>query len=241
MTDVPWINLEDIDGSDIDDEYGDMIVQQKLLINNTQALERITEDFKLTEDEEPIYTSSQPLKISDVFDDIEREEAFYNQALEAVVQLKDTFTYGVPEKFIAPMLKDDKHMEEVRQRLIEEAKDGDEDALHRLHVFSKELKKNKQTETERLKLLKRKRKEGTEIQLEDEFNVDLDEAERLAAATSKRSKEERPPKQYTKDTKNEKYALGSKQKGKVTKVTKVKKSGKKSYRLGKQKRQALRR
>lgn len=46
------------------------------------------------------------------------------------------------------------------------------------------------------------RKDGAEVTLDDEFNVDLDEAERLAAATStSKSNEDRPAKNYTRDTK----------------------------------------
>jgi rRNA-processing protein EBP2 len=40
------------------------------------------------------------------------------------------------------------------------------------------------------------------VTLDDEFNVDLDEAERLAAATStSKSKDDRPAKNYDRDTK----------------------------------------
>lgn len=46
------------------------------------------------------------------------------------------------------------------------------------------------------------KKDGAEVTLDDEFNVDLDEAERLAAATStSKSKNDRPAKNYTRDTK----------------------------------------
>lgn len=33
-----WINLEDLEESDIDDEYGDMVVEQRLLVNNEVRL-----------------------------------------------------------------------------------------------------------------------------------------------------------------------------------------------------------
>jgi rRNA-processing protein EBP2 len=29
-----WIRLEDLEEDDIDDEYGDMVIQQKILVNN---------------------------------------------------------------------------------------------------------------------------------------------------------------------------------------------------------------
>jgi rRNA-processing protein EBP2 len=103
-------------------------------------------------------TSNEPLKVADVFDDLLREEAFYNQALEAAkigreLAKEEGIPFLRPENFIAPMLKDDKQMDAVRKRLLEEAKDGDEDALRRLHIFNKEQKKIKTNERE--KLLKR--------------------------------------------------------------------------------------
>lgn len=29
-----WYNLEDLEAEDIDDEYGDMVIEQRLLVNN---------------------------------------------------------------------------------------------------------------------------------------------------------------------------------------------------------------
>jgi rRNA-processing protein EBP2 len=169
-----------------------------------------------------VVTATEHTKVNDVYDDLEREEAFYKQALEAAYIGRDrTLEAGAPffrpENFIAPMLKDDKQMEAVRQRLISEAKDGDEDALRRLQIFSKEQKKIKINERAKLLLRSKfwiimhyffidahiiERKDGAEVTLDDEFNVDLDEAERLAAATSTtKSKDDRPAKNYTRDTK----------------------------------------
>ncbi|GAA5801240.1 hypothetical protein HPULCUR_006685 [Helicostylum pulchrum] len=248
-----WYLLEDLEAEDIDDEFGDMVIEQRLLVNNVDALERITDDIKYPEDvpfiETMAVTSKEPTKVNDVFDDLEREEAFYQQALEAAyigrdLTLKAGAVFFRPENFIAPMLKDDKQMEAVRQRLISEAKDGDEDALRRLHIFNKEQKKAKTNE--RAKLLLRKRKDGAEVTLDDEFNVDLDEAERLAAATStSKSKDDRPAKNYTKDTKNEKYSLSSSRKKETAGANPAKKGmsiKKKSgiKRPGKAKRQASR-
>ncbi|KAI8076487.1 eukaryotic rRNA processing [Gilbertella persicaria] len=205
MEEPEWVRLEDLDEEDIDDEYGDMVIEQRLLVNNEDALERITDDIKLDLPwmESLTVTSTKPIQVADVFDDLLREEAFYQQALEAAYlgrerTLKEGAAFFKPDNFIAPMLKDDKQMEMVRQRLLEEAKDGDEEALRRLHIFNKEQKKQKTNE--RAKLLLRKKKDGAEIKLDDEFNIDLEEAERLAAATNP-NKEDRPAKNYTRDTK----------------------------------------
>lgn len=105
-----------------------------------------------------VVTSKEPVHVEDVFDDLAREDAFYKQALEAAyigrqLTLEAGHAFFRPDNFIAPMLKDDKQMEAVRQRLIAEAKDGDEEALRRLHIFNKEQKKQKTNE--RAKLLSR--------------------------------------------------------------------------------------
>ncbi|KAL7320522.1 hypothetical protein PS15m_000407 [Mucor circinelloides] len=247
-----WIRLEDLEEEDIDDEFGDMVIQQKLLVNNEDALERITEDIKLNDMpwvETLTVTSKEPIQVADVFDDLLREEAFYKQALEAALVGKKLAeeagaAFFRPDNFIAPMLKDDKQMEAVRQRLIAEAKDGDEDALRRLHIFNKEQKKAKTNE--RAKLLQRKRKDGAEVTLDDEFNVDLEEAERLAAATNTgKSSDDRPAKNYDRDSKDAKYSLGKRKKGAQTNANPAKKGmslSKKSSlkRPGKAKRQMMR-
>ncbi|KAI8645234.1 eukaryotic rRNA processing [Parasitella parasitica] len=247
-----WIRLEDLDEDDIDDEYGDMVIEQRILVNNEDALERITDDIRLKNMpwiETLTVTSEEPVQVADVYDDLLREEAFYKQALNAaLVGRKLAEEAGVaffrPENFIAPMLKDDKQMEAVRQRLIAEAKDGDEDALRRLQIFNKEQKKAKSNE--RIKLLSRKRKDGAEVTLDDEFNVDLEEAERLAAATNNgKSRDDRPAKNYDRDSKDAKYSLGKRKKGTNTIANPAKKGmslDKKSSvkRPGKAKRQMMR-
>ncbi|CAO3703544.1 unnamed protein product [Rhizopus stolonifer] len=62
-----WVRLEDLDPEDIDDEFGDMIIEQRLQVNNTDALERITDDIKLNNlpwIETLTVTSSQPLNVT---------------------------------------------------------------------------------------------------------------------------------------------------------------------------------
>lgn len=123
-------------------------------------MERITDDIKLHDMpwvETLTVTSKEPIQVADVYDDLLREEAFYKQALEAAIIGKQLAqeagaAFFRPDNFIAPMLKDDKQMEAVRQRLIAEAKDGDEDALRRLHIFNKEQKKAKTNERAKLLL-----------------------------------------------------------------------------------------
>lgn len=131
-------------------------------------MERIADDLKLPEDLPWIETltvvSKECINVPDVFDDLKREEAFYNQALEAVHIAREKImeadaTFSVPENFIAPMLKDDQHMEEVYQKLVEEAKDGNEEALYRLHAFEKQRKKASRVD-EKQKMLSRSKSKG---------------------------------------------------------------------------------
>ncbi|KAG1046460.1 hypothetical protein G6F46_005633 [Rhizopus delemar] len=212
-----WYRLEDLDPEDIDDEFGDMIIEQRLQVNNEDALERIADDLKLPEDLPWIETltvvSKECINVPDVFDDLKREEAFYNQALEAVHIAREKImeadaTFSVPENFIAPMLKDDQHMEEVYQKLVEEAKDGNEEALYRLHAFEKQRKKASRVD-EKQKMLSRKRKEGkedTELK-EDDFELEMEGLEDSTERTGK-NKSNVPRKQYTRDARDAKYSLG---------------------------------
>lgn len=112
-------------------------------------------------------TSSQPLNVIDVFDDIKREEAFYNQALEAVQLAKEQNpdAFKVPENFIAPMLKDDEHMKQVYQKLVAEAKEGNEEAVYRLQAFEKQRKKAARVD-EKQKMLSRSKLIETIVSVE---------------------------------------------------------------------------
>ncbi|KAI8987353.1 eukaryotic rRNA processing [Mycotypha africana] len=247
---VEWVRYEDVDPEDIDDEYGDMVIEQKLLVNNEDALVRIKDDLKMRDLEwidMLTVTSAEPIKVADAFDDLSREDAFYKQALEAAyvgrsLALQAETSFLKPDDFIAPMLKNDEQMEAVRQRLVAEAKDGNEEALRRLHQFNKEQKKAQANE--RAKILKRKKKEGSEVKLDDDFTLDLEEAERIAAEGL--PKGERPFKLYDRESRAEKYALG-KRKNAASALNPArkgmsinKKSSLKKNRPGKSKRQKLR-
>ncbi|KAI9323522.1 hypothetical protein BX666DRAFT_1873538 [Dichotomocladium elegans] len=94
------ISLEDLGESDIDDEDGDMVLEQHLTVYNKAALERLLDDFKLT-DLEPLdvisVTTDKPVEIKDVYDDLSREEAFFNQALAAARHVRQqTEELGLP-------------------------------------------------------------------------------------------------------------------------------------------------
>ncbi|KAI8375944.1 eukaryotic rRNA processing, partial [Radiomyces spectabilis] len=136
---------------------------------------RITEDFKLKNlpwIETMTLTSSEPIVLADVHDDMARELAFYQQALEAAKIARDRFKeadvpFSRPDDYFAEMLKSDEHMAKVRQRLLDEdAKlKASEDAKRQreLKKFGKKVQVEKQLERqkqkadmlEKIKLLKR--------------------------------------------------------------------------------------
>ncbi|KAI9266040.1 eukaryotic rRNA processing [Sporodiniella umbellata] len=224
-----WVRLEDLDPEQIDDEFGDMIIEQRLLVNNTDALERITDDIRLDDlpwDETLTVTSEKPLAIMDAFDDLKREEAFYNQALEAIRQAKEQHPdiFSIPENFAAPMLKDDEYMKQVYQKLVTEAKEGNEEAAYRLQAFEKQRKKAARM-NEHQKMLSRKRKEmKEEREARDQFNEEdydvdaepqIDEPEPVGKNKKKNMKNAKKPRiKYTKEARDQKYGLGSRARAK---------------------------
>lgn len=68
-------------------------------------------------------TAPEPLGVEDAEDDLQRELAFYNQALSAVKSAQTRLTklgvpYLRPDDYFAEMLKSDAHMSKVKARLI---------------------------------------------------------------------------------------------------------------------------
>jgi rRNA-processing protein EBP2 len=85
---------------------------------------RITDGFKLKDlpwIETMTVTSSKPIEV-DVEDDMARELAFYQQALEAVqigreLVKKAGVDFARPEDYYAEMLKSDEHMAKVKKEV----------------------------------------------------------------------------------------------------------------------------
>ncbi|KAI9008811.1 eukaryotic rRNA processing protein EBP2-domain-containing protein [Phycomyces nitens] len=172
------ISLEDLNESDIDDDDGDILIEQHITVNNEAALKRIVENVRekdLPFSETLVVTSEEPLDLYDVHDDLARENAFYNQALAAVkVGMKEYekagLTFLCPATFHAPMLKSDAHMLAAHKRELEEAaakKDSlNEQRQRELLMLQKQVKaeeqqllKKKSALVEKDKLLKRSRAE----------------------------------------------------------------------------------
>lgn len=125
--DIPMSDLEDLE----DDEKEDLIPHQRLTINNTvaltAALKRIALPIsKMTFSEHQSVTTSAPVEIADVSDDLNRELAFYAQSLSAVQEArKQLKAEGVPftrpTDYFAEMVKADEHMAKIKAKLIDEA------------------------------------------------------------------------------------------------------------------------
>jgi rRNA-processing protein EBP2 len=128
-------DAEDIPLSDIEslasEDKGDIIPHQRLTINNTAALtaalNRIQLPYsKLAFSEHQSVTTTEPVEITDVEDDLNRELAFYKQCLSAVKDArsrlkKEGVSFSRPADYFAEMVKSDEHMGKIKQKLIDEA------------------------------------------------------------------------------------------------------------------------
>ncbi|CAO3571633.1 unnamed protein product [Mortierella alpina] len=195
------LTLEDLEGSDADmlsaDEDGpiDILTKQKVTINNEPALKRLREQIALPTDipwsETQSITSTQAVDVADPDDDLNREVAFYNQALEAAVLGRDRIkkeggVFERPGDYFAEMIKTDDHMAKIRQRLLDENASIQASerakAQRELKKFGKKVQTEKRLEREKSKAdaldkitaLKKKR-QGNEntTNADDDFNVAL--------------------------------------------------------------------
>ncbi|KAI8147954.1 hypothetical protein BJV82DRAFT_653895 [Fennellomyces sp. T-0311] len=197
--------LEDLDDSDIDDDDGDLITEQHITVYNKDALLRIRQDFELDQEdlapfESLSVTSAEPIKIVDVFDDLSREQAFYDQALEAArIVLQQTKEHDAP--FLPPLSGDYMTLRDARQsRNTAAAKRS----IKKIKA-DKEMEETEQM-IDRAKLLSRKRKDrGNEMEGfmlgEDYMDDDDDEEEKAIKkwkANSPNMKLKRKPSQYGK-------------------------------------------
>ncbi|KAF8651957.1 hypothetical protein AX16_004600 [Volvariella volvacea WC 439] len=197
---IPLDEAEDVDA--------DALPRRKVVTDNKMALERIRETIQLdpslpwTE----ILAMTYPHKIEvDVNDDLNRELAFYKQALHSANQARllasqHNLPFTRPSDFFAEMVKSDAHMERIRQRLLDESaslkrseekrkeregkKYGKQVQIEKI----KERERSKKEFEERVKGLKRKRKDVLNSQggADDDFDVAVEDA--ISDRPSKRSK-----------------------------------------------------
>src|ERR1700694_5486675 len=118
------IPLSDID-LDVDDEDGDIVPYIKLHKDNHAALTQALSTFALPIPSLPFQThqsvtAAETVSI-DINDNLQRELAFYKQAVDAAVEaranlLSEGVPFSRPSDYFAEMVKDDEHMEKVSLR-----------------------------------------------------------------------------------------------------------------------------
>ncbi|GAO45855.1 Ebp2-domain-containing protein [Saitoella complicata NRRL Y-17804] len=229
---------EDVALSDIEslaDEDADFVPYQRLTIDNHAALNAATARITQAIDSLPFVehqqiTTAEPVTIEDVNDDLNRELAFYKQALDAAKEGRTKITaegapFSRPDDYFAEMMKTDEHMEKVKEKLIAEAtaKKASAEAKRQrdLKKFGKQVQvaklqerqKEKKDTLEKIKGLKRKRADGEDLTTNDDFEVALEKAEKKGGAGKageKRQRTSTPASRGKRDSKNEKFGHGGK-------------------------------
>ncbi|KAK9468537.1 eukaryotic rRNA processing protein EBP2-domain-containing protein [Lipomyces arxii] len=129
LSDLPSDSDEDDDNENSRD--ADIVPYQRLTINNTKALTSSLASIALpvssyTFSEHMAVTSDEPTTVADANDDLNRELAFYNQALAAVSKgrsalKKENVPFSRPEDFFAEMVKSDVHMDKLARHYAAES------------------------------------------------------------------------------------------------------------------------
>ncbi|KAL1926974.1 hypothetical protein VTP01DRAFT_5304 [Rhizomucor pusillus] len=208
---------------------------ERVKANDKDKMLRILEEFKLKKlpwIETMSVTSSEPISVEDPNDDMKRELAFYQQALEAAkIGREKVLEAGVPftrpDDYFAEMIKSDEHMAKIRTRLMNEAArvKASEDAKKQRHnkKFGKKLQLEKERERqkqkaetlEKIKQLKRKRKEGNngDLTVNDDFDIALEKASGKPSKEKKSAqKSGKPEKSKKRQLKDAKYGMGGRKK-----------------------------
>ena len=127
-------NDEGIPLSDIEslasEEKADILPHQRLTINNTTALTKAYKSISLPYPTLPFsahqrLTTTQPVSIADVNDDLTRELAFYKQCLDAANEgrallHKEGVRFTRPNDYFAEMVKSDEHMGKIKQKMTDD-------------------------------------------------------------------------------------------------------------------------
>ncbi|KJA23240.1 hypothetical protein HYPSUDRAFT_66455 [Hypholoma sublateritium FD-334 SS-4] len=178
----------------------DFVPRQKVVIDDKIALDQIRESIKL----DPSLPWTETLVLSypqtidvDVDDDLNRELAFYKQALHGANEARTkaaklNFPFTRPSDYFAEMIKSDSHMERIRIRLLDETagikksenkrkeREGKKFGKQVQVEKIKEREKSKKEMEERLKGLKRKRKDVLDNPQAtgggDDFDIQVEDA-----------------------------------------------------------------
>ncbi|EIW74651.1 eukaryotic rRNA processing [Coniophora puteana RWD-64-598 SS2] len=218
------VALDELEDAELD---ADAVPQQKVEIDDKIALERIRESIQL----DPSLSWTETLVVSypetievDVDDDLNRELAFYKQALHSAnaaraLAAKHSFPFTRPNDYFAEMVKSDAHMERIRQRLLDEGagiKRSEEKRRERegkkfgKQVQQEKLKERQQSKKDmedRLKNLKRKRKGALDNAEADADGFDVAVEDAIADRPSKQSRG-RGGKKVSREGRDHKFGFG---------------------------------
>lgn len=187
------IALSDLES---DQDAADIVPVARETINNVTALNaaynRIALDLPPQFSLHQTLTTSSPIDIPDINDDLARELEFYKQGLQHCQEAKmlidkEGAAWARPSDYFAEMVKTDDHMERIRKELVTEATSAkasaDAKRQRELKKFGKQVQINKTLEraqqkkdtTDKLKALKRKRG-ASDLDGKEDFDVALEEA-----------------------------------------------------------------
>ncbi|OMH82956.1 rRNA-processing protein EBP2 [Zancudomyces culisetae] len=241
------VTQEDINGSDdereialemaaleeIKNEKQDVEVKKKIFEKG--AIKELLKELnpeKLEWIERCSVTSSKPVEVADVDNDLEIETAIYNQALEAAVLGKKRILaakvpFTRPSDYFAEMVKTDEHMDKIKSKLLNEHKaivKAEEAKRQReLKKFGKKVqnekireRQEKKKETlDKIEAIKKKRKSNSSGGIndgdnDDEFSVAI--ADDKGGSSSKKRDRNEP--NAKRQAKNQRYGFGGVKRGK---------------------------
>ncbi|KAI6044914.1 eukaryotic rRNA processing [Pisolithus marmoratus] len=185
------IALDDVEDGVVDE---DVIPKQKVEIDNTSVLgigcaeahtlKRSSWIHQLPWTETLVVTYPETIDV-DVNDDLNRELAFYKQALHSAerartLAAKHSLPFTRPPDYFAEMVKSDAHMERIRMKLLDERagiKKSEEKKREReAKKFGKQVQIEKQKERERSKKEMSERLKSLKRTDGEEFDVAVEEA-----------------------------------------------------------------
>lgn len=185
---------DSIAASDVDENDEDVVLHQKMTINNVSALKKALHSIRLPSSayakfEEHFSVIGEPIDVKDVHDDTERELCFYKQALAAAQTARKhakqaAVPFDRPVDYFAEMVKSDEHMDRLRKKLVDEEKEklGVQEARKQreLRKYGKKVQHEKlqQRQKEKRAMLDKvnslRRKDGRGAG--DDFDVQLEDA-----------------------------------------------------------------
>jgi rRNA-processing protein EBP2 len=194
------------------DSDADIVPHTKLTVNNKVALKdslsRIQiqwNKYPFDESQSITYHTKVETEIKDIYDDTERELAFFKQGLDAAVEgrkklLALKIPFARPVDYFAEMVKSDEHMDKLKAKLVSEAteKKAREEARRQrqLKKFGKQVQhetlqqrqKEKRETLEKIKSVKRKRK-NNEMSGNDDFDIAVEEASSVGSGKQREKKQ----------------------------------------------------